>query len=120
MSSTIPRHPEVDPERERTPKPFNDGRSYSGEDYHIKDEVAMGRAHPSGEATTWTPGPTDPGATHHRRDIPPEVGKRAWSDPVTGEVHGSGTGDGGGAAGENYDDAPGDADSVAGGPGGRS
>ena len=119
MSDTIPPHPEVDRERDRALRPPTPD-SYSGEDYNLADERALGRAHPSGEATSWTPGPADPGATHGDRDLPPEVGKRAWSDPVTGEVHGAGAADGGGAEGENYDDAPGDADSVAGGPGGKS
>ena len=104
MSSTIPRHPEVDPDRKRAGKPFADDRGYSGEDYRITDEEAQGRIHPSGEATSWTRGPIDPEATHGDRDLPAEVGKRAWSDPKTGEVHGSGASAGGGAAGENYDD----------------
>lgn len=38
-------------------------------------------------------------------DIPPEAGKRAWIDK-NGEVHGSGSGAGGGNPGENYDDDP--------------
>lgn len=36
--------------------------------------------------------------------IPPENGKRATIDPVTGEVHGSGMGAGGGSPGEDMDD----------------
>ena len=120
MSDTIPRHPEVDHERDRAPRAFNSGGGYSGQDYNRRDEAAFGAKHPSGEATSWTAGPADPGATHGTRDLPPEVGKRAWSDPKTGEVHGSGTGDGSGSPGENYDDGVGDSDSVSGGPGGKS
>ncbi len=120
MSETVPHHPEVDRERDRTPRPFNSGDGYSGQDYRREDEVAFGAKQPSGEATSWTPGPADPGATHGARDIPPEVGKRAWSDVKTGEVHGSGTGDGAGSSGENYDDSVGGTDPVSGGPGGKS
>ena len=84
MSSTIPKHPEVDPERTREPKPFNDDRSYSGQDYHIKDEAALGDRQPSGAATSWTPGPADSGATHGDRDLPPAAAKPAGADPTTG------------------------------------
>ena len=38
--------------------------------------------------------------------IAPEAGKRASIDPATGEVHGSGSGAGGGNPGEDYDDDP--------------
>ena len=41
------------------------------------------------------------------RDIEPENGKRAYLDPKTGEVHGSGAGAGGGNPGEDLDDGPG-------------
>lgn len=37
------------------------------------------------------------------RDIPQENGKRASIDEVTGEVHGSGVGAGGGSSGEDFD-----------------
>ena len=41
--------------------------------------------------------------------IPPEAGARAWVDQRTGEVHGAGSGAGGGQPGEDYDqDAGGD------------
>ncbi|MEO5492872.1 MAG: hypothetical protein ABIR08_02465 [Sphingomonas sp.] len=36
-------------------------------------------------------------------DLPPDAGRRAFVDPKTGEVHGSGTGAGGGNPGEDYD-----------------
>ena len=114
--STIPKRPDVDPERDRAPGPFADGRGYSGQDYRREDEAALGAAQPSGAATSWTPPPADPHATHGDRDLPPEVGKRAWSDPKTGEVHGSGAGAGGGATGEDYDgdSAGGDGDPITG------
>jgi len=41
-----------------------------------------------------------------RRDLPPDNGKRASIDPVTGEVHGAGSGAGGGNAGEDFDSDP--------------
>lgn len=47
---------------------------------------------------------TDPS---DQRDIEPEDGKRAYLDPHTGEVHGSGAGAGGGNPGEDLDDGPG-------------
>lgn len=107
----------IDPERDHAPKPFDRERGYSGQDYRRDDEAAFGRAHPSGEATNWTPDPAPrpPRARDDDRDLPPDVGERAWSDP-SGTVHGSGAGDGGGAAGEDYDDdaASGDGDPVTG------
>ena len=44
------------------------------------------------------------------RDIPPDNGVRASIHPVTGEVHGSGVGAGGGSVGEDFssDSATGD------------
>ncbi|TPG12173.1 hypothetical protein [Sphingomonas oligophenolica] len=54
---------------------------------------------------------TDPERQHPKnafdsdrgRDIPPDNGQRAWFDPKTGEVHGSGVGAGGGESGEDFD-----------------
>ncbi len=48
------------------------------------------------------PGGLDP-SSPATRDIPPENGRRASIDPVTGEVHGSGVGAGGASAGEDFD-----------------
>lgn len=42
-------------------------------------------------------------AKPHDLDIPPETGKHSWVDRRTGEVHGSGSGDGGGNPGEDID-----------------
>jgi hypothetical protein len=36
--------------------------------------------------------------------LPPENGRRASFDPATGEVHGSGSGAGGGNPGEDFED----------------
>lgn len=53
------------------------------------------------------------------RDIPPDNGRRASIDPATGEVHGSGTGAGGGQPGEDFDSdaATGDGYPITGGEG---
>lgn len=45
-------------------------------------------------------------ARKRRPDLPPENGKRARVDPATGEVHGAGSGAGGGNAGEDFDSDP--------------
>ncbi len=54
------------------------------------------------------------------RDIEPDNGKRAWRDPKTGEVHGSGSGIGGQNPGEEIDDGPGGEASLHPLPGDRS
>ncbi len=88
-----------------TPDPANsfdatDG--YSGQDYHLKREQAEGRRHPAGEVDSKAdraPAPTAP-------TDPPESGRRAFCDPATGEVHGSGSDAGGGTEGEDHDSDP--------------
>lgn len=58
--------------------------------------------------------------TDTTRDLPPDNGRRASVDPVTGEVHGSGAGAGGGQPGEDFDNdaATGDGYPLTGGEGG--
>jgi hypothetical protein len=92
-------HPEVDPERLHEPAPFNRAAGYNGEDYSVEDERAMGAKHPSGTVAA-RPGEGVRDAT----PVPPDNGQRASFDPRTGEVHGSGSGAGGGNPGENFDD----------------
>lgn len=94
----------VDPERPRDAGPFDQQQGFSGEDYSPERERAEGRAHPSGEVNPDATRADAPEA--HRRDIPPEDGHRAYFDPATGEVHGSGVGAGGGVEGEDYDSDP--------------
>ena len=55
----------------------------------------------------------------HEADIPPDNGRRATIDPRTGEVHGSGSGAGGGNPGEDFasDAAGGDGYPIDGGEG---
>lgn len=95
-----PDHDRIDPERERGKGAFDPSPVFSGQGYHRESEERMGQAGPSGQvdaSTEMTP------PAEHGRDLPPEVGHRAWADPKTGEVHGSGAGDGGGNDGEDYD-----------------
>jgi hypothetical protein len=79
--------------------PFNDLEGYSGQDYNRDKEVELarldpaGRVHPDGESRV-TEGPDE-------RDIEPENGRRASFDPVTGELHGSGS-----REGEEFDEGP--------------
>ncbi|MDB5696676.1 MAG: hypothetical protein JWN21_2219 [Sphingomonas bacterium] len=95
----------VDPERPRSGRPFDRADGYSGQGYTADDEVATG-GRGGGAAITPEAG-----------DLPPDAGRRAWTDPRTGEVHGSGTGIGGGSPGEDFDSsgASGDSYPVTGG-----
>ena len=99
-------HPNVDPERDISSNPFDNPDGYFGQDYSPEREAEMGRQNPSGHPLTGDHSAvTQPSEDPHSRDIPPENGRRAWSDPETGEVHGSGSGAGGGNDGEDFDDA---------------
>ncbi|WP_298809286.1 hypothetical protein [uncultured Sphingomonas sp.] len=92
-------HAEVDHERSHQPAPFNRPEGYTGQDYSVEDERARGARAPSGTVAA-RPG-------EHVRDaapVPPDNGQRASFDPATGEVHGSGSGAGGGNPGEAFDD----------------
>jgi len=92
-------HDDVDAERSHQPAPFNRASGYTGEGYSKEDERALGAEAQSGTVAA-RPG-------EHVRDdapVPPDNGQRASFDPATGEVHGSGSGAGGGNAGENFDD----------------
>lgn len=85
----------VDPEHTTQGKPFDNKDGYFGEDYDRTREAAMGRADPSGSVAQ-NADDADPDA--------PDNGTRAWADPHTGEVHGSGTGAGGGERGDEIDE----------------
>lgn len=103
MTDTHPRdsHPNVDPER--TPKSAFDGNdSYSGQNYTRERERAEYEQtseervrSASSEETEWHR--DGDGAVH-----PTEAGKHASFDRNTGEVHGSGSGAGGGNPGEDH------------------
>lgn len=90
---------QVDPERSHNPAPFSRPAGYAGEDYSIADERALGAQAPSGTVAA-QPGEHVPDDA----SMPPDNGQRASFDPATGAVHGSGSGAGGGNAGENFDD----------------
>ena len=87
----------VDPERPRGDRPFDRPTGYSGQEADIADEAAL--REPDRVGTT------EPG------DLPPEAGDAARVDRRTGEVHGSGTGIGGGSPGEDYDSSGASGDS---------
>ncbi|WP_230481228.1 hypothetical protein [Sphingomonas sp. Leaf21] len=85
----------------RSPQPFDRDSGYSGQGYHRADEDAMGRAEPAGSVTTTVSKPRDGNAA---TSLPEDNGERAWVDPRTGEVHGSGAGAGGGNRGDEIDE----------------
>lgn len=105
----------IDPERSREDKPFDRNEGAYGLDYHEDREAELGRDLPSGTvaAKPGTAGPSQDPA------MPPENGRRASFDPETGAVHGSGSGTGGGQAGEDFDSdsAGGDGYPITGGEG---
>jgi hypothetical protein len=88
-----------------TGKAFDRDDGYSGQEYAQDREAEEGKKLPTG---TVAARPAD--ALPPVKDLPPEAGRRAYFDPQTGEVHGSGAGAGGGNSGEDYD-----SDSAAGG-----
>ena len=90
---------DVDPERKRGGNAFDTNDGYSGQDYDRSREEAEGRKNPSGHVSVSSAETPD----QDSRDIPPDNGKRAYADPKTGEVHGSGAGAGGGNPGEDFD-----------------
>lgn len=88
----------VDPERGRGGEPFDRDDGFYGLDYNKDREAALGRELPSG---TVAARPGDPGPPQNPA-MPPENGRRASFDPVTGAVHGSGSSAGGGNPGEDF------------------
>ena len=77
---------------------FDRDDGYSGQDYAKGREAKEGAKLPAGTVAAH---PAD--APPPAEDLPPEAGRRAFFDPKTGEVHGSGAGAGGGNPGEDYD-----------------
>lgn len=102
----------IDPERRRSADPFDQPDGYSGQDYAREREEAEGRL-------SRRPAPSAAAADTGDADLPPDNGQRAWIDPATGEVHGSGMSDGGGQPGEDFssDAATGDGYPLTGGEG---
>lgn len=81
----------VDPEHPRNSNAFDQPTGYSGQDYSAQREREEGRRHAD---PAFRPEPAGP-------DLPPDNGQRATIDPRTGEVHGAGSGAGGGNPGED-------------------
>ena len=98
MSDTS-RDTKADPERDPTGNPFDRADGHSGQEDNKDREAALGAQRPGG---TVSARPGDP-APPHDPAIPPDNGRRASFDPQTGEVHGSGSGAGGGNPGEDFD-----------------
>ena len=100
----------VDPERPRGVNPSDREGGYSGQEYRATLQAAEP---PSADETSEV--------TEGERDLPPDAGRRASVDPATGEVHGSGSGAGGGNPGEDFDSSSpsGDSYPVTGGEGAR-
>ena len=91
-------------DRDTPARPFDTSEGYSGQDYHIDQERAEARRDPSGQVNPRAD--RSAAANPAGADIPPENGRRAFFDPETGEVHGSGAGAGGGNPGEDFDSDP--------------
>ena len=95
----MPNSPDADPANA-----FDTQEGYSGQDYHVDREEAEAARDPSGQVN---PGADRrPADNPEGADLPPENGRRAFVDPRTGEVHGSGAGAGGGSPGEDFDSDP--------------
>ena len=100
-----PAHPAVDREHDPSRNPFDEPASQTGQAYSQDRERAMGRAGPSGHPLVGDHATVDPPHDDPEgHDLPPENGRRAWIDPHSGEVHGSGSGAGGGNEGEDFDE----------------
>lgn len=88
----------VDPQHRRKPA-FDRDEGHTGQGYHIDEERKLAAEMPAGSVAPKPSqvGPNDP-------PLPPDNGKRASFDPVTGEVRGSGAGAGGGNPGEDMEE----------------
>ncbi|MGK6324912.1 hypothetical protein ACMGDM_17755 [Sphingomonas sp. DT-51] len=88
----------ADPEHRRKPA-FDKDEGLSGQGYARDDEARLGEQMPSGSVAPRA-------SAVHESDpaVPPDNGRRASFDPVTGEVRGSGAGAGGGNPGEDFEE----------------
>lgn len=84
----------------RRDNPFDTPEGYSGQEYTREREATLARLDPPGGKAGRGDTPDAAG------DMPPENGRRAFFDPETGAVHGSGSGAGGGNPGEDFDSDP--------------
>lgn len=87
---------------------FDRPDGYSGQEYTRDREAEEAARDPSGRVNPH--GDMQRREQHDGTDIPPEAGTRAFFDPATGAVHGSGAGAGGGNPGEDFDSDPGAGD----------
>jgi len=88
-------HSDVDPGRPEPRNSFDKPTGLSGQAYSRESEADEGRERPSGHPLVGDTTRVDPpNSDGSGRDIPPENGRRASVDPLTGEVHGSGSGPG--------------------------
>lgn len=92
----------IDPDHGPRPDPIDTPGGVTDDGYAVRAEADMGRDNPSGTVDA------RPGDRHPPQNpaLPPENGRRASFDPRTGEVHGSGSGAGGGNPGEDFESDP--------------
>ncbi|MBY9064858.1 hypothetical protein K7957_18120 [Sphingomonas yunnanensis] len=95
---TDDRHPTADPEHRRRAA-FDKDEGTFGQGYSREDERKLGEQMPAGSVA-----PRGSRVGEEDPVLPPENGRRASFDPATGEVHGSGSGAGGGNPGEDLED----------------
>ncbi|MEH3101342.1 hypothetical protein [Sphingomonas adhaesiva] len=69
-----------------------------GQGYSLEEERKLGAQMPAGSVA-----PVPSRVTDDDSAMPPDNGRRASFDPVTGEVRGSGAGAGGGNPGEDFE-----------------
>jgi hypothetical protein len=89
--------PTCDPARRDSSFDILEG--YSGQEFNREREAAQAKRDPAGGMDALR----DRDPPQDSRDIPTENGRRAFFDPATGTVHGSGSGAGGGSPGEDFD-----------------
>lgn len=87
-----------DPQHHRRPA-FDKDEGKFGQGYSLEEERKLGAQMPAGSVAPRPSRVTDDNAA-----MPPDNGKRASFDPVTGEVRGSGAGAGGGNPGEDFEE----------------
>ncbi|MBB3475321.1 hypothetical protein [Sphingomonas sp. BK345] len=90
--------PAADPQHHRQPA-FDKDEGTFGQGYSREDERRLGEQMPAGSVA-----PSESRVDTADPALPPENGRRASFDPATGEVHGSGSGAGGGNPGEDFEE----------------
>jgi len=99
-----PARPEIDPNVPQVGNTHGEADGYSGQEPGTFDNPTPAHADAGAVRGGMPAGrSTGAGAGQEAGNIPPEAGHRATVDQRTGEVHGSGAGAGGNAAGEDPD-----------------